>query len=99
MSKQTKITKSARGEDCQIRLYGVCSFDPETTVFCHLGGGGMASKASDAHGAYGCSGCHDEVDGRTHISKLSRTEILLAMHQAVIRTQLILIEKGLLEVK
>lgn len=97
----SKITKSAKGEDCQIRIPKVCNFNPETTVFCHLGGGGMSSKSSDIHGAYGCSSCHDEVDGRTNKTKYicdSKESVELWFYEAIIRTQLILIEKGLIKI-
>lgn len=95
----SKITKSAKDEDCQIRIPGVCNFNPETTVFCHLSGGGMGAKSSDIHGAYGCSSCHDEVDGRTNKIKTYGSECVeLWFYEAIIRTQLILIEKGLIKI-
>ena len=59
-----KLRDSARGQDCLIRS-PKCNGDPETTVLCHLGGGGMATKQSDYKAAFGCSSCHDLVDGRT----------------------------------
>ena len=34
MSKQTKLTKAARGRDCQVRLPG-CPNNTETTVLAH----------------------------------------------------------------
>ena len=51
----SKITKSARGQACTIRLEG-CYGGPnnENVVFCHINGGGMGMKALDIHGAYGC---------------------------------------------
>ena len=65
-TKQDKYTRSARGQPCQIRIPGVCVPAPEneTTVPCHLNGGGMAAKHSSIHLAYGCNHCHDVVDGR-----------------------------------
>lgn len=95
MGKQTKITKSARDEDCTIVLDRICNRNPETTVLCHLPSGGMGIKSDDRHGAYGCSSCHDEVDGRTRIIK-DRLYVALVFHQAVIRTQIRLIRKGLM---
>ena len=95
--KQSKITKSARGQECQIRIPGYCNGNPETVVFCHLGGGGMGYKSKDVHGAYGCSSCHEVVDKRVY-SKYSNNEIQLWFYEAVIRTQLILIDKGLINV-
>ena len=65
----SKITESARGQMCQIRLPHICSHDPETTVFCHLpdgSGGIMGGKSTSLHGVYGCADCHSEIDGRSH---------------------------------
>jgi len=100
MTKQTKITKSARGEECQIRLPGICNFNPETTVFCHFGGAGMGRKHYDIHGAYGCSSCHDAVDGRFKLGKaLPCHEVKLWFYDAMVRTQIMLMEKGLICLK
>ena len=98
MSKQTKYTKSAKGQECQIRLPGVCNFDTETTVLAHLNGGGMGMKALDIHGAYACSRCHDAVDGRIAMSMMAHSsrEIKLAFYDGVIRTQSIMIIDGVL---
>jgi hypothetical protein len=92
----SSITESARGEDCQIRMPGVCNFDPDTTVFCHLGGAGWALKSNDIHGAYGCYECHLITDGAK--SHFTRDEIKLMFYDGMVRTQLILIEKGLIKV-
>ena len=59
-----KITQSAKGEECTVRIIGVCNFNSETTVFAHLGGAGMGLKSHDIHGSYCCSSCHDVLDGR-----------------------------------
>ena len=64
----SKIRKSARGEECQVRIPGVCNHNPETTVWAHLPdgtGGKMGGKSNDLCGTYACSACHDEIDGRT----------------------------------
>jgi len=97
MAKQTKITKSARGEQCTVRISGICNHDSETTVFAHLGGAGMGVKSSNAHGAYCCSSCHDAVDGRVR-TKYTTEQLNLWLLEAVIRTQIILFEKGLLKI-
>jgi len=94
----SKITKSARNENCQIRIPGICNFDHSTTVFCHVGGGGMALKSHDILGAYGCSACHNAIDGRMRTDYT--TDELKLMHlEGVARTQIILIEKELISVK
>jgi Protein of unknown function (DUF1364) len=98
----SKITQSAKGENCTIRVPMVCNYNPTTTVLCHLSGvrfgHGVAKKVSDIHAAYGCSDCHDAVDGRNAYanatySKIEREYLHL---QGVIETQLKLINKGLL---
>ena len=56
----SKITKSARGQACTIRLDGCYGGpDNETVVLAHLNGGGMGAKCLDIHGAYSCANCHD----------------------------------------
>jgi len=95
--KNKKITNSARGEDCQVRLEGICNFIPETTVFAHIGGGGMGYKANDIHGSYCCSSCHDALDHRFEEHPWSADQLKLAHHEGIVRTQLILLEKGLIK--
>lgn len=66
--KMTPMRRAARGEECTLRLPGVCNFDPETTVLCHSNrladGKGMGLKAPDTAACFGCSACHDVLDGR-----------------------------------
>lgn len=94
--KNKKITDSAKGEDCQVRIIGYCNFNPETTIFAHLNGGGMGYKSNDIHGAYCCSSCHDVIDGRRK-SKWTDNQLKVWFYDGVIRTQLKLIEKGLIK--
>lgn len=98
MAKQTKITKSAKGEECTIRLPGICNFNPETVVLCHIGGAGMALKANDIHSAYGCSSCHSAIDGHVKCD-ISKEDLTLYHYDGMVRTQLILLGKGLLVIK
>ena len=90
-----KYTRSAEEQECQVRIPGACSFDPAKTIFAHLNGGGMAMKHSSIHGAYCCSKCHDVVDGRSP-TKFSQDELKLWLLEGVIRTQIIMINSGLL---
>ena len=60
-----KLRDSARGQECMVRIPGVCNHNPETTVLAHLNGGGMGTKTSDLFGAFCCSDCHSEIDSRT----------------------------------
>ena len=96
----SKITKSARGEPCQIRLAGYCNHNPETTVLAHYRLAdycGIGIKPPDFMGAYACSACHDAVDGRIK-TDLSEEELRLAHAEGVMRTLVILEKKGLLDV-
>ena len=95
----SKIRKSAKGEECQVRIPQKCNFNPETTVLAHLNGGGMGMKSNDIHGAYCCSACHDVLDGRDRQILFSQFDLDIWFYEGVFRTQLILIDKGLLVVK
>lgn len=94
MAKQTKITKSARGEDCTLMLHS-CS-GSETVVLCHIGKNrGMGYKCSDHFAVYACSNCHDIIDGRVK-TMFTHDELMYFKFIALERTQQKLIDKGLL---
>lgn len=110
--KNKKITNSARNEDCTLRIAGVCNFDPSTTVFAHMNGGGMGYKHHDIHGCYACSDCHNWLDGgyvkyfeNQYDSDLGKQIARIAAHAfmvsefnpAMIETQNKLIAKGLIK--
>jgi len=61
-----------------------------------LGGGGMGRKTHDIHGAHCCSSCHDLLDGRTKNREWSHESLRLMHMEGMIRTQELLLEKGLL---
>ena len=93
----SKYTRAARGQPCLVRIPGICNHNPETTVFAHLGGGGMGTKKRDLFGSFCCSSCHDAIDGRTKVvNGYSRNEIELMHYQGMERTQNWLIENGIL---
>jgi hypothetical protein len=94
----SKITESARGEMCQVRIPGVCNHNPETVVFAHIGGGGMGIKQPDTEGAYCCSACHDAVDFRVPTPLWTAKEIRFAHHEGAMRTRKILLDKGLIKI-
>lgn len=95
----SKITESARGEECQVRIPFVCNFNLETTVWAHANGlaagKGRGLKSPDALGTYACSACHDVIDGRRIVPGMSHDEIQLAFHQGHQRSFIKLLEKGL----
>jgi hypothetical protein len=94
MAKQTKITKSARGEDCTLML-GNCSGD-DTVVLCHIGKNrGMAIKCGDHFAVYACSNYHDIIDGRSP-TIYGDNEVNGYKLIALERTQQKMIDKGLL---
>lgn len=90
----SKLTESAKGQECQVRIPGVCNRNPETVVLAHLNGAGMGRKAHDIHGAYACSACHDEIDRRTR--RVDTDYAKLCHLEGVIRTQLLMLEAGLI---
>jgi len=48
----SKLRKSAKGQECLVRIPGICNRRTETVVLAHLNGGGMGMKASDLHGLF-----------------------------------------------
>lgn len=100
-SKTTPIRRSAKNEECTIRLPQVCNFDTSTTVLCHSNlledGKGMGLKAPDTAAAYGCSSCHDVLDGRKPRPEGLSYELMIALFkEAIAQTNRILKRKGLL---
>jgi hypothetical protein len=95
MAKQTKITKSARGEDCSLRISDTCQ-DGETVVLCHIGNDrGMAIKCGDHFAVYACNHCHDIIDGKVK-TIFTPNELDSEKLRALEETQGKLINKGLL---
>jgi len=95
----TNLRKSARGRDCQIRIPGICNFNPETSVLAHYrlaGTCGVGMKPDDRQGAIGCSCCHDAVDGRLKTG-YSNEELRLFHAEGVFRTHQIWIKEGLMK--
>lgn len=92
--KSKKLRDSARGQDCTLRLVGICNFNPETTVLCHIGtNAGIGTKSGDNMAVFGCSSCHNEID--TKAKGFYGADIIRALGE----TQQIWIDSGLMVVK
>lgn len=93
-----KLRDSAKGKDCTLRIPGVCSFNPETTVLAHLpcGHRGTGIKGPDMIAVFACSACHDRIDARTSTAPAVTASDLL---RALAETQMQWIESGLITIK
>lgn len=92
----TDLRAYARGQECQIRLIGICNGNWETTVLAHWRGidiSGAALKADDFIAAHACGACHDAVDSRSQFN-MERDFRELAHAHGVMRTQALLIARG-----
>lgn len=96
----SKIRKSAKLQECQVRIPGICNFDETTTILAHKNGAGMGLKSNDAHAAFCCSACHDEIDclQGNRKSEFTDDQILIMFYEGIFRTQLLLIALGLIAV-
>jgi hypothetical protein len=82
MSKSLRTI--AAGQQCYLRLPGVCSHDTAETVLAHIRRGntaGMGMKPADINGAPLCAPCHNVFDGRAQ-SSYSRSELDAEMLRA-----------------
>lgn len=94
--KRTDLRSLARGQECKIRLPGVCTHDTETTVLAHvrlIGVSGMGLKAPDLLASHACARCHAAVDGQAK-SEYSASERRLMLLEGMARTQAWLCERG-----
>lgn len=92
------LREIARGKVCMVRVSGVCNLDPSTVVLAHRNGAGMAIKHNDLIAAWCCSSCHDYVDGRSHPG-VPQDERERYLTDGIHRTQTMLLEMGLIEVR
>lgn len=60
------LTRTAQGQECMMRVPGVCNGRTDTTVWAHSNfdrhGKGKGLKAHDCFGAWACMACHDWLD-------------------------------------
>ena len=97
----SKITESARGEQCQVRIVGVCNHNPETVVLAHCNasaaGKGIGLKSLDLAGAFACFECHSVYDRRAPTPRgMTRQDVESAFADGHYRSLVILREKGLI---
>lgn len=99
----SKITDSAKGQDCQLRIEPYCNHDSNTVVLCHLAceDKGTAIKSPDWWGVYGCYVCHYIIDNPGAVAPrgdpaVPELVILNAVMGALYRTQKLLIEQNLI---
>lgn len=97
----SRITESARGEDCQVRIPGICTHDPATVIWSHArwgaAGRGKAIKATDAAGAYACTSCDAVYDGqRKPPEGMTREQVDLDWCMGHFRSLVLLAKKGLI---
>jgi hypothetical protein len=84
----SKLREAAKGQECMIRVPGVCSFNHEQTVLTHFRLGGLCGtgmKPPDLIGAWGCDPCHAAVDGRSKTA-FSRDQLRFMHAEGVLRT-------------
>lgn len=91
---------SARGKPCTLNIAGVCSYNAETTVLCHLPdeSHGMSRKSDDLSSAYGCCECHAVIDGKVpHHFEPGEKDFYI--RRAMVRTWRILVAEGIVQIK
>lgn len=97
----TDLRQLAKGQPCTVRLFPVCDGGGPTTVLAHFplaGLSGMRIKSPDLIAAFACCPCHDVVDGRVPMPELSKTEIENAHAKGCFRTQVMLLQEGVISV-
>jgi len=94
--KSNKLRKSANGQDCTLNVVGVCNYNPETTVLCHINTEGsiMGGKSDDFSACFGCSSCHEWLDR----NKGTEEDRLYYTRRAMVRTWRKWIDLGLIDV-
>jgi hypothetical protein len=91
-----KLRASANGQECTVRLPGICNSNPATTVLAHLpcGQKGMGMKGFDTVAVYSCSACHDVIDGRGagDVDWQDMPRAIAETHEALIRAGILTVK-------
>lgn len=97
----SKIRKSAKGKECQVRIIGVCNGNNETVVWAHANGlasgRGMWLKSNDLSGAYACSACHAAYDRAAGNHGIEHRYIELDFFHGHLRSLKILVDEGIVK--
>lgn len=100
MFRSRKLLDLARGQNCMVRIPGVCNGNHETVVAAHANwneyGKGGALKAHDCYTSWACSACHEAIDQG---NKLSYEEKKDYWRRGFERTVFEMFNQGLLKVK
>ena len=94
----SKLRRSAKYQECTVRLPLICNWNPETTVLAHVGKSHMGGKCNDLFACFSCSDCHDVIDGRRK-AHLRKEQIDIYKYQAMMRTQEIWLREGLIKIE
>lgn len=97
----SRITEAARGEPCLVRIPGVCTHRPETSIWSHYrgqaGGKGIGIKSIDLCGAICCTACDACYDqGLRRPPEFSKADVDLMWLQGHIRSLVRLHELGII---
>ena len=92
------LRKLAKGQECMLRLPGICNGNPETTVLAHIRRGfyGMGIKPVDWAGVWCCSSCHDAYDRRSQAGT-QRSDLDAEMLRALCQQLAKYVEMGVLK--
>ena len=105
--RSPKLLAAAKGQQCTLKIPGVCVGGTETVVACHspLGEDRKGAKAPDFCVAWGCAACHDVLDRRKSFTFGNYTPGLITIedqryffHRGLVSTLAMLFEKGIVKV-
>lgn len=98
----SKIRKSAKNRECQVRIIGICNGNPETVVWAHANGlasgRGVWLKSNDLSGAYACSACHAAYDRAVYKDIREYLQIENDFFHGHLRSLQILIDEGIVKI-
>lgn len=90
------LTDYAKGKPCLIRAPGICTFQDEQTVACHvplMDYHGTGFKMADWFIAFGCFNCHACVD-RARYTHLDEALVRTWHLEGMVRTQAYILKKA-----